>query len=231
MPLETATYISDLEPSNPAGTDQLAQGDDHIRMLKAVLQATFPNITGPVTVDQDTLNATTGAIVPVGLITLWYGSSGTIPDGWALCNGATVALSEGVGTIVTPNLVDRVVVGAGTIAAQGATAGSATSTATSSAAGAHSHTIAGGAHTHTATALQATAGGSVSTTTARFDPSGAGNNAVTGATFTPGAAHTHTVTVDSATHSHTMDDAATHTHSTQVSTIQPVYGLHYIIKV
>lgn len=45
MALETATFISQLVATNPVGaTDPKSQGDDHIRMLKAVLQAQFPNL-------------------------------------------------------------------------------------------------------------------------------------------------------------------------------------------
>lgn len=47
MALETAQFISQLVPANPLSTDQKREGDDHIRMLKAVLQATFPKATGP----------------------------------------------------------------------------------------------------------------------------------------------------------------------------------------
>lgn len=43
MGLETASYINDLNTSNPASTDQQSQGDDHLRLLKSVLKATFPN--------------------------------------------------------------------------------------------------------------------------------------------------------------------------------------------
>lgn len=43
MGLETGTYISDLVPSNPPGTDKKKQGDDHLRLIKEVLQNTFPN--------------------------------------------------------------------------------------------------------------------------------------------------------------------------------------------
>lgn len=38
MSLETATKISELVASNPTGTDPKSQGDDHLRMIKAVLQ-------------------------------------------------------------------------------------------------------------------------------------------------------------------------------------------------
>lgn len=43
MGLESGTYISDFVSSNPAGTDLESQGDDHIRLIKAVLQSTFPS--------------------------------------------------------------------------------------------------------------------------------------------------------------------------------------------
>jgi hypothetical protein len=49
MPLETATYIADLVPTNPVGaSDPKSQGDNHLRLIKAVLQATFPNADGPI---------------------------------------------------------------------------------------------------------------------------------------------------------------------------------------
>lgn len=48
MPLETATYISELVPTNPAPGDLKAQGDDHIRMKKRVLKTAFAGIPGVV---------------------------------------------------------------------------------------------------------------------------------------------------------------------------------------
>jgi hypothetical protein len=47
MGLETATYIKDLVPANPTITDFVGQGDDHLRMIKSVLQNTFPAQCGP----------------------------------------------------------------------------------------------------------------------------------------------------------------------------------------
>jgi len=43
MGLESATYVSDFVTTNPTGSDTKSAGDDHIRLLKTVLQATFPN--------------------------------------------------------------------------------------------------------------------------------------------------------------------------------------------
>jgi microcystin-dependent protein len=57
MPLETGTYISDLNVSNPAHSDGLSQADAHLRLLKATLLATFPSINGAVNITDEQLNA------------------------------------------------------------------------------------------------------------------------------------------------------------------------------
>lgn len=56
MGLEAGTYISDLNASNPPGTDQKKQGDDHIRLIKATLLNTVPNLTGAMTATHTQLN-------------------------------------------------------------------------------------------------------------------------------------------------------------------------------
>jgi hypothetical protein len=66
---------------------------------------------------------------PAGVIVLWSGSIGSIPSGWALCNG-----SNG-----TPDLRNRFIVGAGSTYAVDATGGSADAIVVS--------------HTHTATSV------------------------------------------------------------------------------
>ena len=60
MGLETASFINQLNTSNPVATDGLAQADDHIRLIKSSVKATFPNITGAVTSDQSDLNKLDG---------------------------------------------------------------------------------------------------------------------------------------------------------------------------
>ena len=72
----------------------------------------------------DTFGSKASGTIPVGGIIMWSGSIGTIPTGWALCNG-----SNG-----TPNLQDRFIVGAGSGYAVAATGGSANATLVS-----HSH--------------------------------------------------------------------------------------------
>lgn len=61
MGLETATYITDLDPLNPTGLDPVNRGDDHIRLVKDVLNNSLPNINGPVTADPSELNLLDGA--------------------------------------------------------------------------------------------------------------------------------------------------------------------------
>jgi len=41
MALEDATYISQLQKNDPGGTDLVSQGDDHLRLIKKVLQNSF----------------------------------------------------------------------------------------------------------------------------------------------------------------------------------------------
>lgn len=43
MTVESATYISQLDPSLPASGAPKSEGDNHLRLLKSVLQTQFPN--------------------------------------------------------------------------------------------------------------------------------------------------------------------------------------------
>jgi hypothetical protein len=45
MGLETATFIAGLTPTWPIASEPKSQGDDHLRLIKSVLQATFPSAT------------------------------------------------------------------------------------------------------------------------------------------------------------------------------------------
>ena len=90
--------------------------------------------------------------VPIGVIMMWYGSTASIPTGYKLCNGATHTRTDGAGTIKTPDLRNRFIVGAGSSYAVNATGGQANGAShTSGPGGSHNHggkTGSGGAHTH-----------------------------------------------------------------------------------
>lgn len=112
MGLESGTTISKLVSSNPTGGDPTNQGDDHLRLIKAVLKAQFPgaggqgfaqtiratetelnfvrgaktNIQGQLDVHTSQINGLSGGSpvsdIPVGSKMLFYQSSA--PSGWLI---------------------------------------------------------------------------------------------------------------------------------------------------
>ena len=57
MALESSTYIDGLIASNPTSSDNVGDGDNHIRLLKSTIKLTFPNLTGAVTGTHTAINA------------------------------------------------------------------------------------------------------------------------------------------------------------------------------
>lgn len=107
MPLETATYLSQLVTSNPAHTDAVSADDSHVRLIKAALLATFPAFTAaPLASTQAALDAAATSVgsgvfkAAVGLpATPSYSYTADTNTGWysfgsddqrATCNGADV---------------------------------------------------------------------------------------------------------------------------------------------
>lgn len=196
MPLETATYISQLVTTNPANADGLNQADDHMRLIKAALLNTFPNFTAAALTSTqaaiDTAVAASAAItarsgtVPAGALMDF--AMATAPAGWLECNGAAVsrttyaALFTAIGTThgvgdgsTTFNLPgDRYRVGRTTAAAAVGTLQASQNKS----------------HTHT---------GSGTTGTESVDHS----HAVTGSTGIESNDHTHTYTAPNAASSTT----------------------------
>ena len=74
MGLESATYISQLVDTNPAGSDVISQGDDHIRLIKKVVQDSLPDV------DQVATTIITKATAPTTQIkgTIWYDTSANL---------------------------------------------------------------------------------------------------------------------------------------------------------
>ena len=52
MGIESGNYITNLDSSNPLSSDNVSEGDDHLRLLKNVLKKTFPAGTNDVGPDQ-----------------------------------------------------------------------------------------------------------------------------------------------------------------------------------
>lgn len=72
MSLETAQFIKNLVATNPEGTDPKSQGDDHLRLIKAVLQSQFSGLNQgkPITVNEDHINA---SLIPGSFGLGYYG--------------------------------------------------------------------------------------------------------------------------------------------------------------
>ena len=147
MGLETGSTISSFITSNPTSSDPVNQGDDHLRLIKSVLQAQFPGAAGngfatAITATEAELNALHG-------LTNFYFTSGTrmpfaqaaAPTGWTQDTSDNAnnrmlrvvsSAGNGVGGSSSP-ILNNVV-------------SSHTHTFTGNAMGAHSHSDAG--HTH-----------------------------------------------------------------------------------
>jgi hypothetical protein len=102
MSLESATYISDLVVTNPTSSDPKSQGDDHLRLLKSTIKATFPSITGIVTKSHTELNTVTDRGLIAGQT--WTGTH-TFP---ATTYGVTAAFGASGTAYATLDFVNAV---------------------------------------------------------------------------------------------------------------------------
>ena len=89
MAIESGDFIDDLVITNPLSGDARTEGDDHIRLIKKVIKATFPNIDGPVTPTPAVLNSLQAQItaldaakasMPAATQCLFYQAAA--PTGW-----------------------------------------------------------------------------------------------------------------------------------------------------
>ena len=108
MGLETATYISQLVDTNPTTSDPVSQGDDHLRLIKSVLQDQFTTLgAAAVTTTAAELNLLDGVttLAPEGTAVLSTGESGGTKflredgDGtssWQAASGTTYTAGDGL---------------------------------------------------------------------------------------------------------------------------------------
>jgi microcystin-dependent protein len=144
MPIESAIYLDDLDPTLPSRSDWMSEGDDHLRLIKQAIQATLRNATAPLDLD-----FVAKSLPPIGAIMMYAFEEA--PDGWAICDGSTHIRSDGAGDIVVPDLRDKFIAASGTSYALGDSVGANTKIATTTTDGAHGHTgaaAAAGTHSH-----------------------------------------------------------------------------------
>lgn len=119
MTVESATYLGDLVPANPGYRNQKKEGDDHIRLLKSVLQATFPGLAGGAWRVQPKTGTYTAlatdnmtVIVATGALTLNLTAAATLGNKWLVAvfaSGGAVTIDpnssevvNGAATLVVP---------------------------------------------------------------------------------------------------------------------------------
>ena len=93
----STTYINGLVGTNPTTADPLSEGDNHLRLIKDVLQRSFPAITGAVTVSQTEINTGIGEI---------YTATNTATANRLVKRDATGSFSA---TVVNANLIGNVI--------------------------------------------------------------------------------------------------------------------------
>jgi hypothetical protein len=147
---------SDIEYSNDAsfntGIDIASNGNVGIRTV-APTSSYHVEVSGNVNFKGIMYNNDqSGGLIPRGAIIMWSGSTGSVPNGWVLCDG-----SNG-----TPNLRDRFIVGAGSAYGVNSTGGSATTTLTVPNLPAHTHDFSDGYYIEsTGTGTPISPGGSI----------------------------------------------------------------------
>ena len=108
MTVETASYISQLNTSYPAVGDAVGEGDDHLRLIKAVLQTQFPNLTAAAVNSNVTeLNLLDGvtALVTLAADQSWSGSQRGSPQ--TITEGTLIDLDSGNNFHYTPAAADE----------------------------------------------------------------------------------------------------------------------------
>lgn len=113
MTVETATYISQLNPTLPSINDPKAEGDDHLRLTKSVLQNQFPSLgAAAVTVTAAELNSVPGKAA----------KAGDTYSGTHDMTGATVRVATQAATDATTKAASTAMVQNAILASSGITA-------------------------------------------------------------------------------------------------------------
>lgn len=101
--VEVATATELAAAVAPLATTAAMNTADNARVLTTTYNAGVANLQSQIDAEESARAAADTALVPRGIIAMWYGSVASIPAGWALCNGANG----------TPDMRNRFVVGAG----------------------------------------------------------------------------------------------------------------------
>lgn len=175
------------------------------------------------------------ALLPVGTVTMWWGAANAVPAGWAICDGSDVARSDGTGTIATPDLRNRVPVGAGGLHQSGDTFGLASRNVQTSDAGAHTPSGTLPSHDHGVDLATARAQTGLTTSeTRKTETAGGGTDTTLKSVTLNDPGHEHAIsgrTTASGDLALTMDAVPAHKHALTVDVTQPSLVLYFIMRV
>lgn len=174
--------------------------------------------------------------LPIGAISLWAGAAADVPARWAICDGRIVQRSDGSGPIKTPDLRDRVAVGAGGAHAAGDTFGADEKTVQTGAAGAYtpSGKLPGHSHTLPASTDTAMTGVTVDTPSRKTDTAGGGTGSTVETIALTDPGHSHAIggsTGDPGPLALSMDPVPAHQHAVTVDVRQPSLSLFFIMRI
>ena len=226
MALETGSFISDLDETWPLGSDNVSQGDDHVRLIKAVLKSQFPNLDAAVNATPDELN-NPGNVA--GTIQMFGGA--LAPSGYVLCDGGelvradyadlytvitdTYGAGDGSTTFNVPDMRDSVAAGVSTNNLIGSIAGK--DTWVEADIPRHDHSMnSGGSHSHRINRRNSTAPAPINDIAVDYDTN-------VGGTYTTGSPEI--IIESSGAHVHVVNDTGSGGDNRQAT----VY-VNYIIK-
>ncbi|WBS00223.1 hypothetical protein OU994_18045 [Pseudoduganella sp. SL102] len=93
MPVESGSFIDDLNPAYPTAGDPKNEGDDHLRLLKALLKATFPNIDGAIAATDEELSKLSGLLASTAELNILDGVTANAAE-LNILDGATLTTAE-----------------------------------------------------------------------------------------------------------------------------------------
>jgi hypothetical protein len=142
------------------------------------------------------------------MIVAWYGTTGTIPTGWVLCDGSVATMRDG-SFVTTPNMADRIPMGVGTLA-KGSTGGNSWA-AQATISYAHTHTCPN--HAHSLNSHTHTLAGHTHTLSAHTHDMNSHSHSSAAHTHTLSHTHGHSVNPHSHTTPNHQHNLNSHTHS------------------
>ena len=93
MSLESFNFIDSLNASNPTTTDNVSEGDDHIRGIKSTLKTTFPSINAAITATDEEINLLDGVTATTAELNTLDGITATTAE-LNVVDGITATVAE-----------------------------------------------------------------------------------------------------------------------------------------